>query len=214
MTDKAGIEARKNGPLVVKGVERIVTQDGAEIEARPVMALCRCGESANKPFCDGSHATVGFDDEGGKPEGPDRVFSYAGAEVTVTFNPRLCAHAAECGRLASNVFNTASKPWVQPDNGTLAEIEAVVRACPSAALKIAVPEEAGPDLFPERASIVVSRNGPYWVLDVAAPAPSAAAGMSARKYVLCRCGKSGAKPYCDGSHRDAGWTDGSEHRPG
>ncbi|MCA8881499.1 MAG: CDGSH iron-sulfur domain-containing protein [Rhodobacteraceae bacterium] len=210
MTDGPRIEARENGPLVAKGVTRMTGPDGAAIETKTVMALCRCGHSRTKPFCDGSHARVGFTGAGGEPAGPDRVLTYAGAEVSVSFNPRLCAHAAECGRLARNVFDTAKKPWVQPDNGTRAEIEAVIRACPSGALKIAAPEGLGPDLFPDdRAQIVVQKNGPYWVLGVAPPAPLQGKGMSPRKYVLCRCGLSGAKPFCDGSHRDQGWRDGN-----
>ena len=56
------IRLRQNGPYVIghDGV-RIVDWNGAEyrIDRRPV-ALCRCGGSATKPFCDGSHATVGF----------------------------------------------------------------------------------------------------------------------------------------------------------
>ncbi len=59
--------------------------------------------SKNKPFCDGSHKEAGFEDRGGTPEGPDRLFSYEGKEVSVTFNPRLCSHAAECGRIAGHV---------------------------------------------------------------------------------------------------------------
>ncbi|MEV8467984.1 CDGSH iron-sulfur domain-containing protein [Fluviibacterium sp. DFM31] len=206
--DGPKIEERENGPLMARGISKMVGPDGAEIAVKPVMALCRCGHSKNKPFCDGSHKDAGFRDRGGKPEGPDRVFSYAGQEVTVTFNPRLCSHAAECGRIAQNIFNPSQKPWVQPDNGTRAEVEAVVAACPSGALKLAEGQDKGPDLFADRAEITVQRNGPYWVQGVTAPQPPQGAGMSDRKYVLCRCGQSGAKPYCDGSHRDRGWKSG------
>lgn len=206
---KPTIEERKNGPLVVKDVQSFALQDGNKIEPRPVMALCRCGFSKTKPFCDGSHKEQDFQDRGGKPDGPDRVFRYEGSETTVTFNPRLCGHAAECGRIASNIFNTKQKPWVQPDNGSLAEVEAVVAACPSGALKIATPEGIGPDLFAERPDVVVQKDGPYWVVGIDPPAELQGEGMTAGKYMLCRCGKSGTKPFCDGSHRAEGWRDDS-----
>ncbi|PRX97800.1 CDGSH-type Zn-finger protein [Allonocardiopsis opalescens] len=59
----------ENGPLLVRGAVRITTQDGESIEAgRRTIALCRCGASAVKPFCDGSHKAVGFT----AGSGPDR----------------------------------------------------------------------------------------------------------------------------------------------
>lgn len=203
--DRPTIEARKNGPLVVKGVDRIAFSDGTEIPGKPVMALCRCGHSRNKPFCDGTHQKVGFKDDPGKPAGKDKVYSFEGSETTVTFNPRLCAHAAECGRIARNVFDAGQRPWIRPDNGTREEIEAVVAACPSGALKLGAADAAGPDLFPTRAAVTVQKDGPYWILGIDPPAPVRGIGMSDRKYVLCRCGLSGAKPFCDGAHRDRGW---------
>ena len=109
MTTKPIVEERENGPLVVKGVTRMTDADGNAMEAKPVMALCRCGQSKNKPFCDGRHKDAGFESRGGKPEGPDRFFTYEGKDVTVSFNPRLCGHAAECGRIASNIFDVNQK---------------------------------------------------------------------------------------------------------
>lgn len=208
MSDEKRIEARPGGPLVVFGISRLEATDGTAVETKPVMALCRCGASKTKPFCDGTHSEIGFDDGPGTPEGPDRVFGYDGADVSVTFNPRLCAHAAACGRIAPAVFDPAQKPWVQPDRGTRAEVEAVVAACPSGALKLAETDARGPDLFVEgQADVTIQKDGPYWVRDVPPPAPVQGKGMTPRKYVLCRCGHSGAKPFCDGSHRDKGWRD-------
>lgn len=57
------------------------------------------------------------------------------------------------------------------------------------------------------ASIEVERNGPYRVKNVPIEAEFNGVGASRAKYVLCRCGHSNNKPFCDGSHRDAGWTD-------
>ena len=64
------ITPKANGPLVIEGPVRIVTPDGRELmppprkDGRPaeVVVLCRCGASATKPFCDGSHKRNGFQD--------------------------------------------------------------------------------------------------------------------------------------------------------
>ena len=201
---KPTIEERENGPLVVKGITRLQGVDGTMLECKPVMALCRCGGSKTKPFCDSSHKTNGFQSRGGEPAGKDKLLVYEGAEVTVTYNPRLCSHAAECGRLASHIFNPEQKPWVQPDNGTLAEVEAVIAACPSGALALAGPKH----LTAEAPEIRVERNGSYWVQGPILSAHVPGEGATPEKYVLCRCGLSGNKPYCDGSHRDKGWKSG------
>lgn len=59
LPDPPVIEAQPDGPLYVYGRVRIVKQDGEEREL-PRAALCRCGESNNKPFCDNMHRRVGF----------------------------------------------------------------------------------------------------------------------------------------------------------
>ena len=207
MSDRPSVEERENGPLVIKGLRRMLGPDGTEVEIKPVMALCRCGASKSKPFCDGSHNEIGFESRGGTPAGADRLIAYDGKDVSVTYNPLLCSHAAECGRLASHVFNPAQKPWVQPDNGTVAEIEAVVTACPSGALALKRADGGREHRLAERCDVVVERNGPYWVQNVTLDASAQGEVRSSRKYVLCRCGLSGNKPFCDGTHRDAGWSD-------
>ncbi len=50
----------KNGPLLLKGALEVVSGTGQTIAKLSSTALCRCGQSANKPYCDGSHAKVGF----------------------------------------------------------------------------------------------------------------------------------------------------------
>jgi CDGSH-type Zn-finger protein len=209
--DMAEIIERENGPLVVKGVESFRHVRGAEIQAKPVMALCRCGHSANKPFCDGSHKKAEFQSSGGEPEGLDRLFKYKGQEVTVYYNPMVCSHAAECLRIARNVFDTDKRPWVRPDEGTLDQVTAVITACPSGALTLS-PPSGTPEhrVSSDRAQIEVQRHGPYWVTGVDPPAKPNGAAMTGEKYALCRCGLSGNKPFCDGSHRDTKWRDGSK----
>jgi CDGSH-type Zn-finger protein len=67
--DEATITPYVDGPYIVRGNFRITDQDGNEIEAgRRTIALCRCGRSQIRPFCDGTHKLVGFRAAGG-PEG-------------------------------------------------------------------------------------------------------------------------------------------------
>lgn len=54
------ITVKPNGPYIVKGAVELIGSDGAQLPADKVVALCRCGGSANKPFCDGTHSKIGF----------------------------------------------------------------------------------------------------------------------------------------------------------
>lgn len=56
------IKVMKNGPLFVQGDRIQIERDGKEEIVKGPIALCRCGGSKNKPFCDGSHVRIGFDD--------------------------------------------------------------------------------------------------------------------------------------------------------
>jgi CDGSH-type Zn-finger protein len=59
----------RDGPLLVRGPFRLVDQDGNEIDpGRETVALCRCGKSRLRPFCDGTHALVRFR----CPSGPEQ----------------------------------------------------------------------------------------------------------------------------------------------
>ena len=59
--DKPSIMTRMNGPYLVKGPVRLIDAEGNEFTlSSDTIALCRCGHSANKPFCDGTHNKAGF----------------------------------------------------------------------------------------------------------------------------------------------------------
>ena|SRR5215217_142854 len=60
--DPPSIGIEPNGPIWVRGGVAIESEDGSTYEVRNRMTLCRCGRSRNKPFCDGSHKFVGFED--------------------------------------------------------------------------------------------------------------------------------------------------------
>ena len=58
------IRIRDNGPFVVEGPVTVTDADGKEFtidSSKPAIALCRCGQSANRPFCDGAHNKCGFE---------------------------------------------------------------------------------------------------------------------------------------------------------
>jgi CDGSH-type Zn-finger protein len=61
VTERTQITALDNGPYLVKGPVVLLDADGSEfLTQRATLALCRCGRSTNKPFCDGTHSKVGF----------------------------------------------------------------------------------------------------------------------------------------------------------
>jgi CDGSH-type Zn-finger protein/uncharacterized Fe-S cluster protein YjdI len=67
------VEPRPNGPLFVRGRLKILGPDGHVIREDTRLALCRCGASQNKPFCDGSHRRVGFTTAPPAAEGADEA---------------------------------------------------------------------------------------------------------------------------------------------
>lgn len=60
-SDAIPVEVIKNGPVIVKGTVSIALPDGSIMKKERSSAFCRCGASANKPFCDGTHKKVGFE---------------------------------------------------------------------------------------------------------------------------------------------------------
>lgn len=208
MSDKPTIETRENGPLIVKNLDTFRMPDGSQAEEKPLYALCRCGASKTKPFCDGSHNNIGFDGEPSDVSHRDRIYAYEGTDTKVYFNKLLCSHAGECGKRARDIFNTKQKPWVQPDAGTLEQIKDVVAACPSGALRFSQTDNPQA-ITNETVEISTEPNGPYHVRNIPIAADYWAEGQSEKKYVLCRCGLSKNKPFCDGTHYDEGWKDDS-----
>jgi CDGSH-type Zn-finger protein len=72
--DPVKITPYRNGPLLVRGPFVLVDQDGSEIEVkRRVVALCRCGRSQIRPFCDGTHKAIKFKADSGLPALPTQA---------------------------------------------------------------------------------------------------------------------------------------------
>ncbi|TMV10089.1 hypothetical protein FGK63_03230 [Ruegeria sediminis] len=206
-TTAPAIEPRDGGPLVAKAVPVLTGADGRAMETKPVMALCRCGASKTKPYCDGSHNQIGFDSRPSDDHTKDEVLTYEGRDITVHYNRLLCSHAGECGKWLNAVFDSGRKPWIVPNNGAAEKIKAVVKACPSGALRYSVNGEAPQHGACGTPGVTVEKDGPYRVAGIPLAGARLAEGASAEKYVLCRCGASRNKPYCDGTHHDIGWRD-------
>jgi CDGSH-type Zn-finger protein len=196
------IRCANNGPLIVEGLTSL-TRIGSDTtyETKDKIALCRCGQSENKPFCDGSHAAAGFSDEKQPDRTADRRRDYVGERVTIHDNRGICAHAAICTDRLASVFRYGQEPWIDPDGASVDEIAEIVRACPSGALGYSidgVEQRVADDGEPR---ILVAPGGPYAVKGkVELVDQDWGEGASRDRYDLCRCGQSKNKPFCDGSH--------------
>jgi len=164
------------------------------------VALCRCGGSKNKPFCDGTHGTIGFSDRRLADGSLDRRESYAGRRITIHDNRQLCSHAGFCTDRLASVFRMGKEPWIDPDGAAVQEIVATIRKCPSGALSYSTDGVEHRDQERE-AAVTVTDHGPYAVTG-GVELLGVAFGQDASRehYTLCRCGASKNKPFCDGSH--------------
>ena len=197
--DTTTIEATENGPYVVRGPCRLRDARGEDVATRATFALCRCGNSSKKPFCDGTHARVGFSGDcyaTGPADPPDE---YRGKRVTILDARAICAHAGVCTDNLPAVFRLGTEPWIAPDGAELEKIIEQVKACPSGALHYAI-DGLPASAEPRERRITASKNGPYFVSgDVKLEADGAQPRFAGR-YALCRCGGSKNKPFCDGTH--------------
>ena len=207
MSDRPTIDVAENGPLLVKNLPKLTDADDRPIEmAKEVVALCRCGKSENKPFCDGTHKDIGF--TGAKEreeEYPTR--EYAGDELTVVDNIGVCCHAGACVEGAPSVFFRweGDERVSVPDEGEREKTIETIRNCPSGSLAYKLRDELHDEFFAE-AEIFVSKDGPLHVRGAIELNDESGAAPAARDhYTLCRCGASKNKPFCDGAHKDAGF---------
>ena len=210
MNELPTIECKPNGPYLVKNLEDLRDSRGDRIEAKPVMALCRCGGSGNKPFCDGTHQKNGFSGARLADPDADKRENYQAKQITIHDNRSICAHAGRCTDGLDSVFKYKSEPWIDPAGGTIEQIIETIRSCPSGALSYSLDAVEGTDQ-PRAPSITVTKDGPYAV--VGAPQlleQTWAHGASTEHYTLCRCGGSRNKPFCDGTHWNIGFKDGED----
>ena len=210
---KPKIACLPNGPyyllndMEAKPVPNMRRASGEACATVRGVALCRCGGSKNKPFCDGTHTAIGFSDRNTADPGKDERKSYAGKRITVLDNRALCAHAGFCTDELESVFRQHDEPWITADGAEAEEIIATIRKCPSGALSYAIDgvEADAPERPP---MVTVTDNGPYAVTGgIELMGAKFGQGGSTEHYTLCRCGASKNKPFCDGSHWNVGFRD-------
>jgi CDGSH-type Zn-finger protein len=207
---------RGNVPLVRKAQvvseygEPLTWRNEGSLEAPVEYALCRCGQSGNKPFCDGTHRKVGFDgtENADTASTADRQSAFrGGTRLIVKKDPALCMDSGFCG-----MRNAGIAQYVAASGDTQARslVMAMVERCPSGALTYRI--EAGepaiePDLPQQIADTTEITSdgpiaGPLWVTGSIPVERSDGQPFEARNRVtLCNCGLSGTKPLCDGTHR-------------
>ena len=222
------ISIAKNGPYVVTGGLPLSRQaiganaasesiDWVDIEPLSTPAryfLCRCGHSANKPYCDGSHTRMEFDGTETASRAPyvEQAQALAGPEVVLADAEPLCAFARFCDR-DGKVWNTVETAGVEPSRDAFVD---QVGQCPSGRLT-ALDRTTGQPVEPTLPASIVLIEDPYEecsgpifvrggieILDA-----DGVAWETRNRVTLCRCGESKNKPFCDGSHASVKFKDES-----
>jgi glutamate synthase domain-containing protein 2 len=199
MTKKQKISTVKNGPLVIENLDKLRESVGQDVQIEQrAFALCRCGKSKTKPYCDGTHGKIGWTDEKGEDRVPRKVDVYIGAGITIHDDRGICSHVGYCTDGLPSVFRMRTKPWIDPDADTIENIIETIQKCPSGALSYSI-DGVHFDHYHNTPRIKLSEDGPYTVtgeIELSDKDNS----TSTEHYTLCRCGKSKNKPFCSGQH--------------
>ena len=196
--DRTIVRPELDGPYIIRNLRKLTKSLGETLPVRPIVALCRCGGSNLKPYCDGTHARNGFTSTKDPKRTPDRLDRYDAKDISVLDNRGTCCHFGNCTDHLPQVFG--GEPFVRAGGAPADTIEQTVRQCPSGALgfiKDGVTykgEEREPEIF-------VAHNASYYVRGgIELEGEPLNAGASREHYALCRCGHSKNKPFCDGTH--------------
>lgn len=199
MKQTVAISASVNGPLIVKNLGQIVESNGNVFPFKALtVALCRCGASNNKPFCDGSHGSKNWSSEKLDGRQPRHSDKYKGKKITINDDRGICSHAGYCTSGLPKVFRMGVEPWINADGETVDKIIETIKKCPSGALSYEIEDELF-DHFSDAAEIQITEDGPYFVKGSIA-LKDKDTPESKEHFALCRCGHSRNKPFCDGQH--------------
>jgi len=201
----AKIKTNKNGPYIVENLETLENSKGKPIPKGGFVALCRCGKSSTKPFCDGTHIKINFTDEKADDRVPDKMDDYVGKNITIHDNRGVCAHRGHCTTLSPNVFRIdwakeGKDRWIDPDGEDVEKIIKTINICPSGALSYTKDGVLHKNLN-HKSKIIVSKDGPYDIEgELEYEDDDGNKPESKEHYTLCRCGASKNKPFCNGQH--------------
>ena len=221
MGDEQKITSRAGGPLMVSGElplvrktavhsehgEPLAWKTSEPLETRAQYALCRCGDSQNKPFCDGSHTAAGFEgvDTADSSTYDSRANVLGNNSITVRDDRSICVHAGFCGNRATNIWKQAADT-----DDSLVRLAVIneVEKCPSGAITYRFAGDGDDAEADYPTQVAAIDDGPLWVTGAVPITTSDGSELEARTRVtLCRCGASANKPLCDGSHKEAGFSD-------
>ena len=218
-TKSQRISISKDGPYLVSGKALLRIQEitpnreglswdwtpGKTFEIKNDYALCRCGESKTKPFCDGSHSQVGFDGEetASRSSYAEQAEQIDGPAMVLSDAEKLCAFARFCdpgGKIWSLIEQTEN-----PEVRKLVVREAM--HCPAGRL-VLHDKKTGEDLEEPREPAIgivedpaLGCSGPLWVEGgIALQSADGTTYETRNRVTLCRCGRSDNKPFCNGSH--------------
>ncbi|UBU09109.1 ferritin-like domain-containing protein [Nonomuraea gerenzanensis] len=204
------VPLRRKRKLVSSGDDALTWQTGEPLETEDTYALCRCGHSGSKPFCDGTHAVIGFDGTEAAVMRPYRELQHVhdGVGISAQRVGELCIHAAFCiGRtrpIAAMLADTE-------DSDVRSAVMGRIDHCPSGSYSYAI-ERGGESVevdLPQAISVLEEEDGlasALWVTGGVPVVRSDGVPLETRnRMTLCRCGHSGNKPLCDGTHREIGF---------
>jgi CDGSH-type Zn-finger protein len=221
------IVVTKDGPYLVSGdvpiAIQIITTDnegsswdwkeGQAFEQKPGYALCRCGHSKSKPFCDGAHSKMGFDGRESASRVPyaRQAETIDGPTLVLSDAENLCAFARFCdpgGKIWSLIERTD-----EPEVRDLVIREAM--HCPAGRLVLQdkkTRQEIEQPLPPSIGVVedpALGCSGPLWVRGgITVESHDGKRYEKRNRVTLCRCGASENKPFCNGAHASMKFNDG------
>lgn len=230
---KFSITIAERGPLLVYGrpplAEQFIMlndrneswyfQEGRHFstESEPT-ALCRCGASQRKPYCDGSHTKAAWDPALTAADKPllQDAEEIVGERVSMTDNQQYCVFARFCHPYGDAWSLTEQSD--DPQARSLAIREASM--CPGGRLMAWDNQTRSPYEFKFEPSLgliedlAIGSSGGLWVRGgIPIRQENGNTYEIRNRVVLCRCGQSANKPYCDGTHATIKWRDELEGEP-